>query len=45
MKVFISYANRDAALAGQLAQALEEEGLQVWDAQREGSIAGRKLGG
>lgn len=35
MKVFISYASQDADMADQLAQALEEEGLEVWDARKE----------
>lgn len=35
MKVFISYASLDADLAGQLAEVLEEEGLEVWDERRE----------
>ena len=35
MKVFISYADSDEELARQVIDVLEEEGLDVWDEQRE----------
>ena len=34
MKVFISYAQQDAALAGRVAEALQGDGLEVWNAER-----------
>lgn len=33
MRVFISHAQQDAALAGRVAQALQSDGLDVWDAE------------
>jgi hypothetical protein len=35
MKVFLSYAHNDLALAKQIESALENEGLQVWNAETE----------
>ncbi len=35
MKVFISYSHKDAPLARRVADALEEAGLDIWDAERE----------
>jgi predicted nucleotide-binding protein len=35
MKVFISYAHNDMPLAKRVTNALEQSGLDVWDAERE----------
>ncbi len=35
MKVFLSYAHNDGFLAKKIASALENEGLSVWNAERE----------
>ena len=35
MKVFLSYAHNDIALAKKIESALEDEGLQVWNAETE----------
>jgi|SRR5215207_5198952 len=35
MKVFISYNHKDAPLARRVADALEQAGLDIWDAERE----------
>lgn len=35
MKIFISYSQRDATIARQIAGALREEGLQVWLPENE----------
>lgn len=35
MKIFLSYANRDAALARRMAEGLRREGLNVWLAEEE----------
>lgn len=35
MKVFITYASKDEALAGKLAASLEEAGLDAWYDKRE----------
>lgn len=33
MKVFISHAHQDAALAARVAQGLQSDGLEAWDAE------------
>ena len=35
MKIFISHAHTDEPLARRIAEILEEDGLEVWDATRE----------
>lgn len=35
MKVFISHSHTDAPLAAKVAEALEESGLEVWNADRD----------
>ncbi len=35
MKVFISYSHKNELLAREVAKALEQAGLDVWDAERE----------
>lgn len=34
MKIFISYAQQDTALAGRVAEPLQGDGLEVWNAER-----------
>ena len=35
MKVFMSYSDSDAMLAARVSDALENNGLEVWDPDRE----------
>lgn len=35
MKVFLSHAHSDAALAQQISNALAENGLEVWDSEQD----------